>query len=94
MPGIQDVRWSLFWYVRHDAAASTKELVMKKAIAVSSAEFEAQAKKLVSLAFALCENRKKANKYNSSPELRALTTAALSLEQVISAFVAAERLSK
>jgi len=68
--------------------------MMKKTVAISSSEFEAQARRMVSLTFALTESRIHANKCCITPELRALSAAALSLEKAIAAFIAVERLCK
>ena len=67
---------------------------MKRKIAVCSREFEQQAQKTVSLAFALCEERLKASKGKLTPELHVLTAAALSLEKVVAVLVAANNLSE
>ena len=67
---------------------------MKSTSAVCPTEFTKQAQKVVSMAFALCENRIMAKKGHSSSELRALSAAALSLEKAVAVFIAAERLSK
>jgi hypothetical protein len=69
-------------------------VVMKKTVVVCSSKFETQARKTVSLAFALCENRIKASKGNMTPELKAMSAAMLALEKSIDTFIAAERLSK
>lgn len=67
---------------------------MKKTVTVCSSEFEAQAQKIVSLAFALCESKRKAAKGNMNVELKALSAATLSLEKAIAAFIAVEHLFK
>lgn len=67
---------------------------MKKTTAVCSSEFEAQAQKTVSAAFALCESKRKTDRGNLTAELRALSAAALSLEKAIAAFIAARHLFK
>lgn len=67
---------------------------MNTSIAVCPTEFEEQAQKTVSLAFALCESRVMARKGPPSPELHALSAAALSLEKAVAAFIATERFSK
>lgn len=67
---------------------------MKKTTGISTSEFEAQARKTVSLAFALCESRKKANKYNLTPELQALSAAVSALEKAVGAFGAVVNLCK
>ena len=67
---------------------------MKNTTGINSSEFEAQARKTVLLAFALCESRIKANKYNTTPELRALSAAASSLEKAAAAFAAIANLYK
>lgn len=67
---------------------------MEKTAAVRSSEFEARLHKAVSLAFILCESRIKANKCNITPELRALSAAALSLEKAVAAFIDAANLCK
>lgn len=53
---------------------------MKKTAAVRSSEFYAKLQETVSLAFTVCENRIKAKKYAITPELTALSAAALSLK--------------
>lgn len=87
-------RWSLFWCLHCLAADITNGVVMKKAVVACSSKFEAHARKTVSLAFALCENRIKTDKGNATPELKAMSAAMLSLEKAIDAFIAAERLSR
>lgn len=84
----------LFWDVRHPAAALTDGVVMKKTVLACSLEFETQARKIVSLAFALCESHITAGNNNMSPELKALSAAMLALEKSIDAFIATERLSR
>ena len=66
---------------------------MEKTAAICSAEFTMQAQKTVTLAFALCESRIRANG-GMTAELRALSAAALSLEKAVAVFIAAEHLSK
>lgn len=70
------------------------EFFMEKSIAICSSEFEEQARKTVSLAVALCEERIKANKGEMTQELEVLAAAALSLEKVVAVLIAAERLCK
>lgn len=67
---------------------------MNRSVAAFRTEFEDQAQKMVSLAFALCEIRLAGKKSGPSPELRALSAAALALDKAVAAFIAAERLSK
>lgn len=67
---------------------------MEKAVEVRPTEFEAQAQKTVSLAYAVCEDHIAANKCQMTPALKSLSAAALSLEQAVRAFIAAERLFK
>lgn len=67
---------------------------MDMSVALSSSEFSKQAQRTVSMAFALCESRLQAKGSQLSPELRALSAAALSLEKAVAVFIAAERLSK
>lgn len=59
-----------------------------------SSEFAGLAQKTLSLAFALCEHRLAARKGEPSPELHALSAAALSLEKAVAVFIAVERLTK
>ena len=61
---------------------------------VRSSEFAGLAQKLVSLACALCERRLAARKSEPSPELHALSAAAVALDKAVAAFIAAERLGK
>lgn len=67
---------------------------MDTSVAVCPKEFEKQAQKTVSLAFALCERRLAARKSKPSLELHALSAATLALDKAVAAFIAAERLSK
>ena len=67
---------------------------MEMSVALSFSEFSKQSQTTVSMAFALCESRLQAKGSPPSPELRALSAAALSLEKAVAAFIAAERLSK
>lgn len=65
---------------------------MKRKMACCSQEFEQQAQETVSLAFALCEERIRANRGKLTPEIHVLTAAALSLEKVVAVLVAANNL--
>lgn len=67
---------------------------MEKTVVVCSSKFEAQARKAISLAFALCESRINANNGSVTPELKTMSVAILSMEKAIETFIAAERLSK
>ncbi len=67
---------------------------MEKTVAVCPSEFEAQAQKIVSLAYALCESRITANNGAITLRLRALSAATVSLEKAVAVFMAVERLSK
>ena len=67
---------------------------MKEKVDTCSSEFEEQAQKTVSLAFALCENKIKANNGNVTPELKVLSAAALSMEKVVAVLTSAERVCK
>lgn len=67
---------------------------MKKVAAILSSSFESQVQKTVSLAFDLCEARIKKNQGKITPELKALTSAALSLEKAVAVYMAAERLCR
>lgn len=68
--------------------------MQKKTVAVCSSRFEAQARKTISLAFALCESRINVNNGSVTPELKTMSVAILSMEKAIETFIAAERLSK
>ena len=68
--------------------------MMKDPSAIRLFEFEIQAQKTIAMAIAICEERLKGNKFNVTPELKTLSTAALSLEKAIAVFIAAERLRK
>lgn len=67
---------------------------MKKRAVICSSEFEALSQKTVSLAFVICESRIKANQCEITPQLKALSAAALSLEKAVAAFIAAAKLCK
>lgn len=67
---------------------------MEKPVGVRPAKFESQAQETVSLAYAICEGRIAENKCHMTPALKTLAAAALSLEQAVRAFIAAEHLSK
>lgn len=67
---------------------------MKKTAVVHVSEFEAQARKAVSLAIEICEGRIKANDCHITPELTVLSNAVVSLDQAVIAFLAAEKLSE
>ena len=65
---------------------------MEKTAVIRSSEVEALAQKTVSLAFAMCESRIKANQCTITPELQALSAAVLSLEKAVTTFIAAANL--
>lgn len=67
---------------------------MEKSITVCSTEFEEQARKTVSLAFALCEDRIKAAGGDMTKELKTLAAAALALEKAVAVLIAAERVCR
>lgn len=67
---------------------------MKKRAVICSSEFEALSQETVSLAFAICESKIKANQCEITPQLKALSAAALSLEKAVAAFIAAAKLCK
>ena len=67
---------------------------MKKTAVVYPTKFEILAQKTISQAFAICEEKVKANEYSITPELKTLSAIAVSLEKAVAAFVVAERLSK
>lgn len=81
-------------HVYRSRLLATIGVVMEKPITVCSAEFEEQAKKTVSLAFALCERKIAMNNGKTTPELKLLSAAALSLEKVVAVLIAAERICK
>ena len=91
MPTTLD-RWFLFWRVCQSAAALTNGVAMEKTALIRSSEFEALAQETVSLALVICERRIKANQCKITPELKALSAAALSLEKAVTTFIAAANL--
>lgn len=76
------------------AAALTKGVVMEKTTVGNVLEFEAQVRKAISQAVAICQSRIEANNCKVTPELRVLSNTIVALDQAVIAFLAAEKLSK
>jgi hypothetical protein len=86
--------WSFFEVHEPYAAAITYGVAMEKTAEINVSEFEEQAQKFLSLALDLCENRIKAHQGNITPELKALSAAAMFMDKAIAVFISTERLCK